>query len=268
MAYRTFILPLLLTLSTPLFAYNFIADDSCYELVEGDRPRVILSYCRTAETTKDIPAQVEWKGRWYDVTGIAALAFKHCTQLQSIHIPATCIYIDVSAFMYCPQLETIVVSPDNPAYCDMDGVLADKGRTTLLYHPRRHTIGHYVIGSSITTIGPYAFFKSTQLKEITFPETMESIGTAAFLGCFSLTCITLPASLQEVGNYAFYDCPHLLEVTLMGNHPFIVQDFTFSYQTHHQGRLILKNINPSKSEMAQYHSYKIEKIIVGETPPQ
>ena len=267
MSYRTTILSLLLTLSASLSAQHFVVGDCCYEQMAGEQPRVVLSYCTTSGSTMDIPSQVEWKGNQYVVSGIGALAFKHCGQLRHINIPSTCVSIDVSAFMYCAHLESITVDADNPAYCDQDGVLLDKGRCTLLYHPRQHPDSRYDVASSITTIGQYAFYKSTHIKEITFSNTLLSIGDAAFLGCTSLTGIALPSSLQQVGNYAFFDCPHLLSVTVMGTHPFTAQEFSFSHRTHQYGRLILKQANPSESEWARYRSYQIETIIVGENPP-
>ena len=75
-----------------------------------------------------IPATVEHNGAPYDVTGIAAEAFKGSIHLKSVTIGSKVKFIGYRAFYGCEELEEIVI-PDNvtqqriqrlsePSYCD------------------------------------------------------------------------------------------------------------------------------------------------------
>lgn len=56
---------------------------------------------------------------------------------------------------------------------------------------------------------------NTQLKSVTFPNTITTIGDFAFQLCDNLKEITLPNSLTDLAEYAFYGCP--LEIINIGS---------------------------------------------------
>ena len=64
------------------------------------------------------------------------------------------------------------------------------------------------IGSGITKIGRFAFFRNGYLKNIRFAEnsSLETIGWGAFGHCWRLTGVTIPASVRTLDPYAFYEC--------------------------------------------------------------
>ena len=97
-----------------------------------------------------------------------------------------------------------------------------------------------VIPSSVTSIGPGAFYgckslasitipKSVEIiEELTFanchaltsiavPDSVESIGDSAFAGCFSLTSITIPDSVTSIGEGAFEGCSSLETIYYQGS---------------------------------------------------
>jgi hypothetical protein len=94
------------------------------------------------------------------------------------------------------------VDPNNPAYSSMNGVLFDKGQTTLIAYPGG-LAGNYTIPDSVTSIGDSAFYYCTKLTSVTIGNSVTSIGDYAFYYC-RLTSVTIPDSVTSIGDSAFY----------------------------------------------------------------
>ena len=64
------------------------------------------------------------------------------------------------------------------------------------------------IGSGITKIGRFGFFRTPYLRTVTFAKdsSLETIGWGAFGHCWRLTGVTIPASVVTLDSYAFYEC--------------------------------------------------------------
>ncbi len=92
-----------------------------------------------------------------DGVTIIAMAFRNCTGLESIEIPASVTYIDYQAFAGCTGLTSIEI----PA--------------------------------SVTYIGNGAFEDCTSLESIEILACVTSIGNSAFSGCTSLASVTIYA---------------------------------------------------------------------------
>lgn len=85
------------------------------------------------------------------------------------------------------------------------------------------TITSITIESGVTSVAPYAFYKSGATS-ISLPETVTSIGNYAF-DRSGLTAVTLPASLKTIGTGVFYGLDGM-EVTFLGDAPaFSVKTF-------------------------------------------
>ncbi len=78
----------------------------------------------------------------------------------------------------------------------------------------KSNIKNVVIGSSVTSIGDYAFYYCESLISVTIPDSMTTIGYSAFRGCNSLASVTIPDSVTSIGDYAFYCCTSLAFVTI------------------------------------------------------
>ncbi len=63
------------------------------------------------------------------------------------------------------------------------------------------------------SIGNYAFYECTSLKELVIPNGVNSIGVRAFYKCTSLWKAELPSSLVTIREGAFYGCGSLLSVS-------------------------------------------------------
>jgi len=160
------------------------------------------------------------------VTSIESSVFFGCTKLTGITIPASVTSIDFSLFDYCTALTSITVASANAKYCDIDGVVFSKDKTTIHEYPAGKAATEYVIPSSVTSIGNYAFSYCTNLAGITVPDSVTSIGKNAFSGCKNLAGISIPSSVTSIGWYAFSNCSILTSVTIpdsvtsIGNHAF------------------------------------------------
>lgn len=71
-------------------------------------------------------------------------------------------------------------------------------------------IGDY----TITTIGEYAFQKSTVITDVIIPEGIKTISTLAFSNCYYLKSVVIPSTVTYIGTYAFQYCDSLTQVTM------------------------------------------------------
>ncbi len=149
------------------------------------------------------------------VTNIGSQAFMCCESLTSITIPGSVTSIGEWAFSYCNNLTRITVESSNPNYVsDENGCLFNKDKTTLICYPAAKKEHKYIVPSSVTSIGDYAFHVCESLTSITIPDSVTSIGDYAFSGCDSLTGITIPDSVTSIGFGAFEWCKSLTSATI------------------------------------------------------
>ncbi|MCI5500652.1 MAG: leucine-rich repeat domain-containing protein, partial [Lachnospiraceae bacterium] len=148
------------------------------------------------------------------VTSIGSNAFSGCTSLTSVTIPDSVTNIGRYAFSGCSSLTSVTVDKNNPNYCSVDGVLFNKDKSTLIYHPSGKKDTSYTIPNSVTSIGDGAFDYCTSLASVTIPNSVISIGDVAFRGCTSLTSVTIPDSVTSIGTWVFNDCTSLTSVAI------------------------------------------------------
>ena len=74
-------------------------------------------------------------------------------------------------------------------------------------------------GKPVTSIGDRAFWKCTNLKSVTIPDSVTRIGRSAFNSCSSLTSVTIPDSVTSIEKGAFSRCSSLTSITFEGNAP-------------------------------------------------
>ena len=67
-----------------------------------------------------------------------------------------------------------------------------------------------IIPNSVTSLGHYAFYQCTQLREVVFEpnSSLRTIGSHCFVRC-QLREIFIPKSLRAIGEMAFYGCKNL-----------------------------------------------------------
>lgn len=109
----------------------------------------------------------------------------------------------------------------------MDGVLFDKGVSTLMQYPSGK-VGAYVIPNSVTNLetsmancelgGPNGcaiwrdygpFVDCTRMTSVTIPIGMTYIPDSTFFRCTGLTSVTIPTSVTNIGQGVFLFCTSL-----------------------------------------------------------
>ncbi|HJJ48631.1 MAG TPA: leucine-rich repeat protein [Methanocorpusculum sp.] len=112
-----------------------------------------------------------------NITALETSLFQGCKYLTGIEIPENVTKIGNSAFALCGL--TSIVIPD-----------------------------------SVTTIGDKSFYQCTDLKCVTFGQSLKRIGEGAFQLCYKLPYVILPEGLTDIESKAFSDCSNLYAVVL------------------------------------------------------
>jgi hypothetical protein len=107
---------------------------------------------------------------------IGSFAFKGCSKLTSLTLPAGITEIDSCAFQGCSGLTSLNL-PDG-----------------------------------ITEIGGGAFEDCSRLTSLNLPDGITEIRSCTFRGCSGLTSLNLPDGITEIGYNAFYGCSGLTSI--------------------------------------------------------
>jgi len=179
---------------------------------------------------------------------LGSFSFDGHKELTEIEIPPSVKEIGYHAFYDCSKLTKIKVSPFNPYLCDVDGILYDKLRQTLICCPPARTSIH--IPATVTNIEyENAFATCHNLMDISIdrgnkkytlvngvlyehnalslmklvrcpadrltldiPDSITEICNHAFEDCKSLMEIDIPSKVKKIGGYAFKNCHNLERV--------------------------------------------------------
>ena len=130
---------------------------------------------------------------------ISPNVFKNCTGLTSLTIPSSVTQIWSNAFDGC----------NNISYLNYN---TNAFSPTLISRNNLQTV---VIGDSVTSIPANAFQNATNLSHVTIGSSVTSIGDYAFCFCYSLnTIVALPDNAPSLGTDVFYGTPNTKYVIL------------------------------------------------------
>ena len=132
------------------------------------------------------------------VTMIGDEAFKACTSMCSVKIPASVTSIGKAAFYNCDNLTEVEI----PAAVKTIGELAFAECVGL---------GEVVMddASALTTIGKNAFDGCIELVSFKLTGKLTTIESGAFRNCVKLSKVELPESVKEIGAQAYVGCDAL-----------------------------------------------------------
>lgn len=128
-------------------------------------------------------------------------------------LPAEVTKIEPGALGDCTGLTNILVDANNAAFSSVDGVLFNKGRTSLILCPRGRS-GSYTIPEGVSEIATGAFSNCPSLTNISIPEGVAKIGGYAFWECTALTGIAIPDTVTYIGEKAFFLCRRLTNIAI------------------------------------------------------
>lgn len=115
------------------------------------------------------------------ISSLGDYPFKWDTYIETVYIGKDVNDLEGKEFFNLRALKKIVVDENNPNYCDIDGVLYTKDKTTLLCCPAAYDKGDtYVVPSTVAKISRSAFCYS-DLETIYLPEGLKEIDDLAFL---------------------------------------------------------------------------------------
>ncbi len=170
---------------------------------------------------------------------IDSYAFQDCIALKEVQLPASLTNISGIAFMGCSALSTLTVQMENQTFrseenClirrandeltvyagDKSGVLPSSVKSIGPYAFYRSSLEHIVLHEGITTIGDYAFSESS-VKDPALPSTLTNIKSHAFSYCEGITSLVIGSNVWKIEAYAYYSCPSLSFLSLPGTVHFI-----------------------------------------------
>ena len=169
---------------------------------------------------------------------IGSYAFKGCSRLTSLNLPAGITSIGKSAFCGCSGLTNLTLYAGiteigvfalwdcsglkEVRFCINDNLdtYLTKGHPYIdvscgiKYYINDKEITSIEIPSNVTTLGNYVFQGCRGLTSLNLPDGITWIGRYAFRGCSGLTSLTLPASITSIGDWAFKGCSGLTSLNL------------------------------------------------------
>lgn len=160
-----------------------------------------------------IPETITVNGVSYEVTSAFEGTFSNSTKLTSVSLPSTLTDLGSTPFSSCNKLLSINVSPDNPTYSSVDGVLYNKTQTTLISCPGGKT-AHFEVPSGVTEIANSAFYGCSKLTSVHIPSTVQRLGVNAFRACILMTEVNIPDGITELENGVFRGCSSLKEIVV------------------------------------------------------
>ena len=222
-----------------------------YGLVNNEYVVLGIGECKN----KDIVIPRMYKGK--KVTGIGAMAFYNCTNLETIELPDTIKSIETAAFLQCTNLKSIKIpegltSIKAEAFDDCSSLTNMELPTSVTYIEGTilrgcasltsitlpiieldNQLGGYmttlfgwvspqnlseVIINKATTITSGAFENiCTEMKRIVLPDNVVSIDDCAFRRCYSLESINIPTSVTSIGEHVFSYCRSLTSIEIPAN---------------------------------------------------
>lgn len=217
-----------------LSSINVNTSNTAYQSIDG------VLYDKQMTTLLSVPKMNE--GKLIIPEGIEKIsqsAFFKNEKIEYISLPRslrmTIFYHITKGFLSCMALKHLDVNEENPDYASKDGILYDKGFTTIIGYPANSN-HEYSFPLSVKKIGRWAFANTKNLKEIVIPSTVQIIEPGAFMNssleyveikegvetinsafanCHLLKMVKIPKTVQSISN-AFSNCDNLSKVELNG----------------------------------------------------
>ena len=136
-------------------------------------------------------------------TSIPAEAFKGCTKLTSITVPASITHIGVDAFSGCTSLTNVYIT-DMAAWCaiDFDSATANPLSCGANLYLNGSKVTNLSLPAGVTEISDFAFTGCKSITSVNLGANVTSIGFKSFAGCSSLTSVSAASTYTLCGSGA------------------------------------------------------------------
>ncbi len=178
-------------------------------------------WCGSAENGDRIKAVVIGSG----VTGIGRNAFCYCEHLTSVTIAESVTRVGAGAFYGCTAYADVTL-PDGITQlgsgvyfgtawynAQPDGMVY-VGKAAYKYKGNMPADTSVTIADGTKVIADEAFLYFSNLKRVTFPDSLTHIGYMAFCWCNSLEEAAFPEGLTDIADFAFDRCESLKSVAI------------------------------------------------------
>ena len=134
----------------------------------------------------------------YSVAKIGGSAFSRCSKLTSITFPNSLLSIGTWAFEDCSSLTSITI-PNSVTSIGKEAFKDCSGLTSVTLN------SNAIVSKAYTSSSINAFF-GEQVTEYIIGDSVTSIGPWAFNDCYKLTSVIIPNSVTSIGKSAFENC--------------------------------------------------------------
>lgn len=170
-----------------------------------------------------------------NVTNLGSETFVQATKLETLTLPAGLASFDGSMVTLCESLAAINVGTNGQGtfYYSDNGVLYSADKSVLIMYPVKRAATEYTVVAGTKTIAANAFYDSTVLEKLILPEGLVEINDNAIRSCAALTEVNVPSTVQLIGKYAVAECYNLVTVSFAaeGEDPLIISECAFQYNS-------------------------------------
>jgi hypothetical protein len=155
------------------------------------------------------------------VTEIGEAAFKDCSSLSELKIPASVSKLSSWTFAGCTALRTVElhdgVTEIGTAFQNCSSLSELKIPASVTTLDKRMFEGCTALltvelHDGVTEIGEAAFHTCSSLTELKIPASVSKLDSQMFAGCTALRTVELHDGVKEIGSAAFYNCNSLTEI--------------------------------------------------------
>jgi hypothetical protein len=135
-------------------------------------------------------------------------AFKFCSYITDIIIPASVEMIANDAFAYCDGLVNLTIPfvGESPSYNrSLAQIFGAPEYSNTWFVPK--SLKKVTILGTCPDIADYAFFRLEHITDVIIESGVTTIGSYAFYECLSLVNVTIPGSVTTIGGFAFDGTP-------------------------------------------------------------
>ena len=180
----------------PYYYVHCIPRALCHAVLHPDTVDIQASACEENKNLETIVFSPKLKY-------VSMRAFKGCTALKKIHLPASLKSISEEAFAECTALTTVTIEEGltgigTKAFC------------------KCFALSEIHIPASVKGISSAAFQFCQHLKTVVLPNQLTEISSDTFKYCYALENIKLPEQLTYIEQGAFLDCYRIRSLALPG----------------------------------------------------